>query len=405
MHRTANPEVRQSPTLSEALGYRRRGWSIIPIKAGTKRPACQRWKGFQTEPAGERLLHKWFANGNGDGMAVVLGPVSGRLVCRDFDTMEGYDTWRRSHSDLAGSLPTVATARGRHVYFVADQANIITLSDGELRGAGYCLLPPSRHPSGTTYTWLIPLPDGPLPLIEDVSAAGFLDSTPHATERTESTQENRGLLMITEAIKGVSGEVGSTSPSLASVAREDDRDLDQLIRDSLPTHTGRRNRQVFELARVLKSVPWLADAGAAGLKPHVQRWHDLGLAKGVIGTVPFEETWIDFLQSWPKVKSPKGAERMTAIFEAVQAAPVPKVALQYEQQGLRLLVGLCRELQCRAGDEPFFLACRTAGNLLGVDHTTAWRWLFLLGHDGIVEEVEKGNRRRRRASRYRYVAC
>jgi hypothetical protein len=30
------------------------------------------------------------------------------------------------------------------------------------------------------------------------------------------------------------------------------------------------------------------------------------------------------------------------------------------------------------------------------------RWLFLLAHDGVVEEVEKGDRANRRASRYRY---
>jgi hypothetical protein len=46
------------------------------------------------------------------------------------------------------------------------------------------------------------------------------------------------------------------------------------------------------------------------------------------------------------------------------------------------------------------LSCHTAGHLLAVDHTTAWRWLFLLLHDGILEEVEKGDRRKRRASRY-----
>ena len=67
-----------------------------------------------------------------------------------------------------------------------------------------------------------------------------------------------------------------------------------------------------------------------------------------------------------------------------------------------LLVAVCRELQRASGDKPFFLACRTTGRLLGVDHTTAWRWLFLLTHKGIIEEVEKGDRAKRRASRYRY---
>lgn len=77
--------------------------------------------------------------------------------------------------------------------------------------------------------------------------------------------------------------------------------------------------------------------------------------------------------------------------------------MRYEQVGLRLLVALCRQLQQVSGQQPFFLACRTAGDLLGVTHVQAWRWLTLLAHDRIVEEVEKGDRVHRRASRFRYL--
>jgi hypothetical protein len=67
------------------------------------------------------------------------------------------------------------------------------------------------------------------------------------------------------------------------------------------------------------------------------------------------------------------------------------------------LPGLCRAVQRHHGGDPFFLGCRTAGKLLEVDHTTAWRWLWLLVHDKIIEEVEKGDQGSRRASRYRYL--
>jgi hypothetical protein len=67
-----------------------------------------------------------------------------------------------------------------------------------------------------------------------------------------------------------------------------------------------------------------------------------------------------------------------------------------------LLVALCRELQRLSDDSPLFLACRTAGHLLNIKHVTAWRWLFALTQDGIIAEVEKGDRARCRASRYRY---
>ena len=169
---------------------------------------------------------------------------------------------------------------------------------------------------------------------------------------------------------------------------------------SLPKGPGRRNKQVFELARALKAIPSLYDATAKDLKPYVQAWHQL--AKPVITTQPFEETWIDFLRAWPRVKFPKGADPLAGVYQAALAAEIPVLARQFEQPELRLLVSLCQELQRRVGANAFFLSCRSAGRLLNVDHTTAWRWLFLLAEEGILEVVKKGGQHR--ANRYRYIA-
>jgi hypothetical protein len=49
-----------------------------------------------------------------------------------------------------------------------------------------------------------------------------------------------------------------------------------------------------------------------------------------------------------------------------------------QHDGLRLLIAVCRELQRVSGEREFLLSCRTAGNLLGVNHVTAARYLFLL---------------------------
>lgn len=70
--------------------------------------------------------------------------------------------------------------------------------------------------------------------------------------------------------------------------------------------------------------------------------------------------------------------------------------------GVRLLAALCRELQRTAGDEPFFLGCRTAGGLLGVNHVQAWRWMYLLQAEGLLEVTERGSQCKNKASRFRY---
>lgn len=383
------------------------GWSIIPIRPGTKAAACA-WTEFQqTRPTDEQLAG-WFGNGRSCGLAVIFGDVSDGLICRDFDTLEGYQQWAAEHPDLAATLPTVETARGRHVYCRSGHRGIVKMDDGELRGAGYCLLPPSRHPSGLVYRWLIP-PDGDIPSITDTRAAGFLRGD--VTERAERTEDNGGLQSEQKQLGGVVDE-GTAPPtncpvlsvhSVLSVTRDSDPEIDRAILDTIPSAIGRRNRQVFELARALKGIPRLADGHVDALKPYVRQWHKVGLNKGVIGTEPLEETWIDFLHAWPKVKFPKGEEPMLAIFQRAKDSPLPR---RYEGKGLRLLMALCRELQRSSGDKPFFLACRTAAWLLDLGqngHMKAWRWLDLLVHDHVLEEVEKGARGKRRATRYRYI--
>lgn len=170
----------------------------------------------------------------------------------------------------------------------------------------------------------------------------------------------------------------------------------------MATGNGQRHRQVFALARALKAIPELCDADPCDLREHVREWHRLALPH--ITTKAFDETWIDFLKAWPRVRFPLGTEPMELILQNVGASDLPAEAFQFEQEQVQILVLLCRELQRASGDRPFYLSCRTAGRLLSVDHATANRWLFLLVEEKLLAEIEKGSRSQRRASRYRYLA-
>jgi hypothetical protein len=75
-----------------------------------------------------------------------------------------------------------------------------------------------------------------------------------------------------------------------------------------------------------------------------------------------------------------------------------------DNEGMRLLTALCRELQRLAGDRPFFLDCRTAGDLLGVSHKTAWEWLDTLCVLGVLTKVSSGTLKSRKANEYRWRA-
>lgn len=454
--------------LRAAEDYAARGWSLIPLRPENKLPAVK-WKRWQTQRAGAAQLRQWFGKAD-RGLAVVFGDASGGLASRDFDDMAAYDAWAALHPQLAETLPTVATRRGRHVYAAVepgheasvrlilgkpDGTGAIALADGELRcGVGcYSVLPPSVHPSGHVYRWIIPLPEGPLPAV-DLFAAGFLDvyATPESEfpESETSAQEiercdredtddraSAGVPRLprtTEARIGGEGDTSihlkkdrptvrpsaptaissTSSPSSYSPTHGQQpgagpsaeaatwsEAIQLAIADSLPVQVHTRHKCVFELARALKAVPELSDAGAADLKRYVRRWHEL--ARDRIETQDFAETWIDFLRAWPRVLYPKGEEPMAVILAKADASELPAVAEEFGADVGRL-AALCRELQRASGEGPFYLGCRTAGRLLGVNHATANRWLFLLIAEGVLREVEKGNQAKRRASRYRYLA-
>ena len=51
----------------------------------------------------------------------------------------------------------------------------------------------------------------------------------------------------------------------------------------------------------------------------------------------------------------------------------------------------------------FFLACRTAASLVGVEFPEASKWLRVLPKFGILELVKQGQLAGRKASEYRYL--
>jgi hypothetical protein len=382
--------------LDYALEYHARGWCIIPVKRGAKLAAVK-WKRYQSQSPSESQLQTWFAKGDRN-IAVVLGPVSGDLVCRDFDTMAEYELWAGKFPDLAKTLPTVRTSKGMHVYFQARLESTKYIANGELRSSGgYCLLPPSVHPDGPTYEWVNPLTNGNLLALEP-EAAGFVADVTEQTEKTEQTEQ-------TEAIRrGMRSEIETKSKKKNEGKIENE--VENAIAETLPLEAGTRNRRIFEFARALKSLPQVADAEPEELRDIVTVWHRRALPK--IRTQEFEETWIDFLKAWPRIRYVKGEEPMAQIFErAIQLEPPQIAAEKYPNHSkLKILASLCRELQRAAGSSPFFFSARTAARLLNVAPMTASRWFFLLQSDGILKLVSRGGTAEtvREASRYRYIA-
>ena len=368
-----------------AQDYARRGWSIFPIKPGTKKP-CVKWGPYQNRLATAEEIDGWFSGRKRPGLAVVLGAVSGHLVCRDYDDAAAYERWAATYPDLAGELPTVKTARGYHVYFTCAGVKTRAFSDGELRGEGsYCVVPPSQHPDGGVYTWIVPLPAGDLPSIKPAEVG--LVPAGLQQKKTEEGQKNTETHTISSVV--------FRSLLSSSVASE----IEKWIAATIPTAKGMRHRCVFKLARALKGIPEFANTNPEELREYVKAWHTQALV--FIGTPEFEETWIDFVRAWPRVRNPLEHDILADAFERAKANPIDT---GYESAAITLLAGLCRELQSAVGDAEFWLSCRSGARLFAVEPSTISRWLWLLEHNGWITTIEKGTQRDNKATRFRFNA-
>jgi hypothetical protein len=72
-----------SPAEVAALGYVRRGWRLVPIPAGHKRPMLAGWQHFLMTPEDVPQLF-----GHGENVAAILGPLSGEIRDIDLDCPE-----------------------------------------------------------------------------------------------------------------------------------------------------------------------------------------------------------------------------------------------------------------------------------------------------------------------------
>ncbi len=161
----------------------------------------------------------------------------------------------------------------------------------------------------------------------------------------------------------------------------------------IPHGEGQRNGCLFKMARYLRGKH--PHAHVDEMLATVRAWHQR--YESVIGTKDFSTSWADFKNSWRNIKQEYG----TQLAHALASLPeVPACALRpgYGDKDRRL-IQICMALQRHEGIKPFFLSARTAGDLLGISHTSANSLLNALIGDGVLQLVKPGQGYQ--ASRYR----
>jgi hypothetical protein len=144
--------------LRAGLAYIARGWPAFPVKPQAKEPLTKH--GVKDATLDGDQLRRWFHRWPTANIAIACGSPGPQVLDID-DLAAGHDTLVVV-SRLGG--PDVATARGRQFYLRGSTQGTIALGWGELRGRGsYVVAPPSTHPTGKLYVYLIEPGDAPLP--------------------------------------------------------------------------------------------------------------------------------------------------------------------------------------------------------------------------------------------------
>ncbi len=148
--------------VKSAIYLTRQGFAVFPCKPKGKTPATAHGcKDASTDPA---VVENMFSGNPDFNIGIATGAASGIFVV-DLDGEEGV----RSFADLTaknGALPAtphVRTGNGQQIYFklngepVRNRTKIDGLSIDCRGDGGYVVCPPSIHPSGRPYTWIVDL--------------------------------------------------------------------------------------------------------------------------------------------------------------------------------------------------------------------------------------------------------
>lgn len=141
--------------LDHALKYLAQGWSVIPIKPGTKLPALASWLEYQKRLPTEEEVNRWWKKWPKANIALVCGEVSGVIVV-DIDPKSGGTT---EGLELHPTLCSRTGGGGQHIFYKWNKdligAKVGIKAGIDIRSeASYVVIPPSLHASGNTYEWI-----------------------------------------------------------------------------------------------------------------------------------------------------------------------------------------------------------------------------------------------------------
>ena len=139
--------------------YAQRGWRVVPIVPGEKRPALNQWQ-HQATTDTATIDRWWMGEHSGCGVGIATGQASGIWVL-DIDDRDALYELEREHGELPPTLTSITGSGGEHQVYLwpADGRTIHNSASGFIQGidvrgeGGQIVAPPTIHPNGNPYEW------------------------------------------------------------------------------------------------------------------------------------------------------------------------------------------------------------------------------------------------------------
>lgn len=197
-----------NPFLAAAHRYRDLGYHPIPCAPGEKRPLVA-WKDFQTTQPTADQVEAWWARTPDANVALVLG-----RGCFAVD-LDGGSAAEALLANAGIALPSDAprsrTGGGYHVFLssyipIPDRVGLLSTDGGkpqvDIRGIGIVVAPPSIHPNGARYEWMVPLCETPPRASQDL--LGLIATSPAGVSAATSNPKAGGnRFWVADAIGGI----------------------------------------------------------------------------------------------------------------------------------------------------------------------------------------------------------
>jgi len=192
----------------------------------------------------------------------------------------------------------------------------------------------------------------------------------------------------------------SLVPSVSSVSSVPSVLIIEQIISDMPaeiyvTSLSTRNGKIFQLARYARK--YIRDLNTQMLKVIFDHWFEKSVDH--MDNQNYDYNFIEFISACDSVRIPYGMDILSEITRDLEPLPhdLKRICINHSHE---LLIQYCMALQRVNGENPFFLSCRTAGELIDCDKNTAHRLLKISCSLKLLSKVRVGNQYE--AARFRF---